>query len=181
MAEDEAGEVIGEDLDLLRGQWTSILQEAGDAVAPALLHQDLSVVQRLMRDVYSPETDELIVDCPEQADEALAFAQMLPGESPRIIVYEGEPPLFEHYGVKPQLDKDFQRKVWLPGGGYLVWDTTEALTVIDVNTGKYIGGRRFGRHGVSDEFGGGSGNRPACPPAGHRRDHYHRFHRHGPR
>lgn len=73
MAEDEAGEVIGEDLDLLRGQWTSILQEAGDAVAPALLHQDLSVVQRLMRDVYSPETDELIVDCPEQADEALAF------------------------------------------------------------------------------------------------------------
>lgn len=65
---------------------------------------------------------------------------MLPGESPRIIVYEGEPPLFEHYGVKPQLDKDFQRKVWLPGGGYLVWDTTEALTVIDVNTGKYIGG-----------------------------------------
>ncbi|CAM4337726.1 MULTISPECIES: Rne/Rng family ribonuclease [Paenibacillus] len=141
VAEDEAGEVIGEDLDLLRGQWTSILQEAGDAVAPALLHQDLSVVQRLMRDVYSPETDELIVDCPEQADEALAFLRkMLPGESPRIIVYEGEPPLFEHYGVKPQLDKDFQRKVWLPGGGYLVWDTTEALTVIDVNTGKYIGG-----------------------------------------
>lgn len=141
VAEGEDGWAIGEDLTLLRRQWAAISDKAKHASAPALLHQDLSMIQRLMRDVYSPETDELIMDCPEQAEEAQAFLRgMLPGESPRVIVYEGETPLFDHYDVKSQLEKDFQRKIWLPGGGYLIWDTTEALTVIDVNTGKYIGG-----------------------------------------
>ncbi|MNJ58825.1 Ribonuclease E [compost metagenome] len=65
---------------------------------------------------------------------------MLPGNPQPIKIYKKDIPLFEFYGVQNQLDKDFQRKVWLPGGGYLVWDQTEALTVIDVNTGKYVGG-----------------------------------------
>ncbi|MDU2242880.1 MAG: Rne/Rng family ribonuclease [Paenibacillus sp.] len=141
VAEEEDGEAIGEDLAQLRKQWAAILEKAKHAAGPVVLHQDLSMIQRLMRDVYSPETDELIMDCPEQAEEALAFLQaMLPGETPRVIVYDGAAPLFDHYEVKPQLEKDFQRKIWLPGGGYLVWDTTEALTVIDVNTGKFTGG-----------------------------------------
>jgi ribonuclease G len=141
VADEEDGEAIGDDLTQLRKQWTAILEKAKHAAAPVVLHQDLSMIQRLMRDVYSPETDELIMDCPEQAEEAQAFLQaMLPGETPRVIVHEGAVPLFDYYEVKPQLEKDFQRKIWLPGGGYLVWDTTEALTVIDVNTGKFTGG-----------------------------------------
>ncbi|WP_059049655.1 Rne/Rng family ribonuclease [Paenibacillus senegalimassiliensis] len=141
VAEEEDVKSIEEDLLLLRNQWASILDKAEQLTAPVVLHHDLSMIQRLMRDAYSPETDELIMDSPEQAEEALTFLQgMLPGESPDIIIYEGDTPVFDYYDVKPQLEKDFQRKIWLPGGGYLVWDTTEALTVIDVNTGKFTGG-----------------------------------------
>lgn len=141
VAEEEDVKSIAEDLLLLRNQWASILDKAKRLAAPVVLHHDLSMIQRLMRDAYSPETDELIMDNREQAEEALSFLQgMLPGESPDVIIYEGETPVFDHYDVRPQLEKDFQRKIWLSGGGYLVWDTTEALTVIDVNTGKFTGG-----------------------------------------
>ncbi|MNJ44455.1 Ribonuclease G [compost metagenome] len=140
VAELEERDAIAKDLSLLRKQWEAILEKGNGSTAPALLHQDLSMVQRLMRDVYSPETDEIIMDCSERAEEAALFLQiMLPGNTQHIKTYKKDTPLFEYYGVQSQLDKDFQRKVWLPGGGYLVWDQTEALTVIDVNTGKYIG------------------------------------------
>lgn len=141
VAELEELGAISLDLSLLRKQWASILEKSKTSVAPSLLHQDLSMVQRLMRDVYSPETDEIIMDCPKRAEEVASFLEMmLPGNPQSIKIYSKDIPLFEFYGVQSQLDKDFQRKLWLPGGGYLVWDQTEALTVIDVNTGKYIGG-----------------------------------------
>ncbi|MNJ47484.1 Ribonuclease G [compost metagenome] len=141
VAELEERDAIANDLSLLRKQWAAIVEKGSDSIAPALLHQDLSMVQRLMRDVYSPGTDEIIMDCSERAEEAASFLElMLPGGPQPIKTHDKEIPLFEYYGVQHQLEKDFQRKVWLPGGGYLVWDQTEALTVIDVNTGKYIGG-----------------------------------------
>lgn len=139
-AEHAGSEAIQEDLTLLRGRWNTILNKSDNGMSPCVLHHDLSMVQRLMRDVYSPETDEIIMDGPEQAKEAADFlATMLPGESPNIVKYKKDYPIFEFYGIRQQLEKDFLRKLWLPGGGYLVWDTTEALTVIDVNTGKFTG------------------------------------------
>ncbi|AZK46502.1 Rne/Rng family ribonuclease [Paenibacillus lentus] len=141
VAELEELEAIELDLSLLRKQWATILEKSKKSIAPALLHQDLSMVQRLMRDVYSPETDEIIMDCAQRVKEVASFLEMmLPGNPQPIKIYDKNIPLFEFYGVQNQLEKDFQRKVWLPGGGYLVWDQTEALTVIDVNTGKYVGG-----------------------------------------
>lgn len=140
VAENEQAESIDEDLKLLRKQWEAIGKRAGEVQAPALLHQDLSMVQRLMRDVYIPHTGELILDSKQQAKEALAFLEgMLQGDLPRVHDYQEDKPIFEAYGIQDQLDKDFQRKLWLPGGGYLIWDRTEALTVIDVNTGKFTG------------------------------------------
>ncbi|MNZ65668.1 Ribonuclease G [compost metagenome] len=139
-AEHAGSEAIQEDLTLLRGRWNTILSKSDTGISPCVLHHDLSMVQRLMRDVYSPETDELIMDNPEQAKEAADFlATMLPRESPNIVKYKKDSPIFDFYGIRQQLEKDFLRKLWLPGGGYLVWDTTEALTVIDVNTGKFTG------------------------------------------
>jgi ribonuclease G len=141
VAENAEQQAIAEDLVMLRDRWIRIQEMAEDVKAPSLLHHDLDMVQRLMRDIYSPETDELIIDCPEQVVEMSTFlGTMLPGESPEFVVYEGEEGLFDHYGIRQQLEKDFQRKVWLPGGGYIVWDNTEAMTVIDVNTGKFTGG-----------------------------------------
>lgn len=144
VAEHAGKEAVAEDLANLRKQWSMIVDKGESAAAPSTLHQDLSMVQRLIRDVYSPLTDELIMDCPEQAEEVSDFlSSMLQGRKPPIRLYREHKPLFEHYGIKQQLDKDFQRKIWLPGGGYLVWDITEALTVIDVNTGKFTGGENL--------------------------------------
>lgn len=138
---EHAGEAaIQEDLTLLRGQWKTIVDNSTKVASPCLLHQDLSMLQRLMRDVYSPETDEIVIDSRKEAKEIREFlSAMLPGKTLKIVLHKSHFPIFEHYGIKQQLDKDFLRKIWLPGGGYLVWDTTEALTVIDVNTGKFTG------------------------------------------
>ncbi|WMT43587.1 Rne/Rng family ribonuclease [Paenibacillus sp. D2_2] len=142
VAENAEPNSIAEDLNMLRDRWSHIQATAEEMSAPSPLHHDLGMVQRLMRDIYSPETDELIMDCPEQLEQTSAFlGTMLPGRSPKITVYEGEVGLFEHYGIRQQLEKDFQRKIWLPGGGYIVWDNTEAMTVIDVNTGRFTGGQ----------------------------------------
>jgi len=142
VAENAEPNSIAEDLNMLRDRWSHIQATAEEMGAPSLLHHDLGMVQRLMRDIYTPETDELIMDCPEQLEQTNEFlGTMLPGRSPKITVYEGEVGLFEHYGIRQQLEKDFQRKIWLPGGGYIVWDNTEAMTVIDVNTGRFTGGQ----------------------------------------
>ncbi|WP_138496232.1 Rne/Rng family ribonuclease [Paenibacillus pinistramenti] len=140
IVEDHDRSAIEEDLALLRRQWEDVQLKSQQFGAPALLHRELSMVQRLIRDVFSPQTDELLVDCAVQAEEAGQFLDNLnPGTKPQIVVHKSAVPLFEAYGVKQQLDKDFQRKVWLPDGGYLIWDQTEAMNVVDVNTGKYVG------------------------------------------
>ena len=142
VAENAEPASIAEDLGMLRDRWNHIQATAKKIGAPSLLHHDLGMVQRLMRDIYSPETDELIMDCPEQLEQTNEFlGMMLPGKFPKLTVYEGGDGLFEHYGIRQQLEKDFQRKIWLPGGGYIVWDNTEAMTVIDVNTGRFTGGQ----------------------------------------
>ncbi|CAM3084353.1 Rne/Rng family ribonuclease [Paenibacillus sediminis] len=141
LTEDVHSHLIAADLDLLRKQWFNILQLAESSISPARLHQDLSMLQRLIRDAYTPYTDELILDNKVQAEEAAAFLQaMIPEANPKIAVYQQDEPIFITYGVQAALEKDLQRKVWLPSGGYIVWDQTEALTVIDVNTGKFTGG-----------------------------------------
>ena len=133
-------EAIQDDLAMLRKQWANIQLQATSGIAPSLLHRDLSMVQRLLRDVFSPSTDELIMDSSEQAEEASQFLDQFHSENrPAIRIHPPGISLFEAYGVQKQLDKAFQRKVWLESGGYLIWDQTEALHVVDVNTGKFVG------------------------------------------
>lgn len=142
VAEHQSVEAIEQDFKFLKEQWNRISEKAQKAHSPSALHHDLSMVQRLIRDAYSPQTDQIIIDSKKVADEVSTFlSSMLPNENPHIIVYDGTEPLLNHYHVNTQVERDFGRKIWLPGGGYLVWDHTEALTVIDVNTGKYTGGQ----------------------------------------
>ena len=144
VSESESMESIDGDLIQLRKQWERIQFKAESSHAPRLLHRDLSIVQRFIRDSYTEGNDEFIIDDEQRAKEAAAyFLEMVYSENPKIHVHEGNQTVFEAYGVQEQLEKDFKRKVWLGGGGYVVIDHTEALTVIDVNTGKYIGGRNL--------------------------------------
>lgn len=141
VSEDEHPDAIAGDLHLLREQWGNILECADSSTAPCLLHQDLSIVQRFIRDVFDPQHDELWIDSRKEAKEAEMFLdEIAHGNHLPVCVYQGHEPIFKSYGVQEQLERDFARKVTLESGGTIIWDQTEALTVVDVNTGKYIGG-----------------------------------------
>lgn len=140
VAEGESKEAIESDIQLLRALWIQIEERAAAVSAPAQLHQDLSIIERLVRDMFTPQTERVIIDDLVQKEEIASFlSRVLPDWANRVEVYKGSEPILTHYGVKEQLDRAFEHKVWLRNGGYLVVDYTEALTVIDVNTGKFIG------------------------------------------
>ena len=100
---------------------------------------------------------------------------------PRIELYTGAAPIFDHFGVEAQIDANLGRKVWLKSGGYLIVDQSEALTAIDVNTGRYVGKRDLEETDPQDEPRGREGDRLSAPLPEHRRPHHPRPHRHGVR
>ncbi|WP_374017215.1 Rne/Rng family ribonuclease [Paenibacillus thiaminolyticus] len=140
VAEGESRETLHGDIEVLRELWNRITLRSAQAEAPALLHHDLNMVERLVRDAFSRDVDQLLIDNFRQAERLHTFVRSVAPElENRIHTYKEAEPLFRRYHVQEQLDKAFQRKTWLESGGYLVWDQTEALTVVDVNTGKYTG------------------------------------------
>ncbi|GAF10049.1 cytoplasmic axial filament protein CafA and Ribonuclease G [Paenibacillus pini JCM 16418] len=141
VSEEEHPEAIEGDLNLLRSQWRSIQDRAQTSIAPCLLHRDLSIVQRLIRDVCDLQHDELWINSLKEAKEAEVYLEeMTSGAHLPVHHYVGSEPIFKAFGVIEQLEKDFARKVILQSGGSIVLDQTEAFTVVDVNTGKYTGG-----------------------------------------
>jgi ribonuclease G len=136
----ETVEAIKEDLHTLRKAWQSIVQRSVQVDAPYELHRDSALVERIVRDVITPDTEELIIDDEVSMLEAKAYLRhSAPALEEKVRLYSDSQPLFDKYGIKEQLDKAFQSRIWLQSGGYLIWDQTEALTVIDVNTGKFTG------------------------------------------
>jgi len=146
LAESATEEDLRADLDYLRSLWRAIRERAlgGNAGAsqPRLLHEDLSLSQRVLRDMVSAETGRVIVDSRETFQKLAAFAEhYMPRVRGRIEHYTGERPLFELYDVEAEIERALSRRVALKSGGTLVIDQTEALTTIDVNTGGFVGGR----------------------------------------
>jgi ribonuclease G len=139
-AEGESREALAEDLAALREVWREVERRGTQARAPEEMHRDYGLVQRLIRDVFTPDMEELVLDEENACSEARAYLQRLdPALANRVRLYRDPVPMYDKTGVNEQLDKAFQPRIWLKSGGYLVWDQTEALTVIDVNTGKYTG------------------------------------------
>jgi ribonuclease G len=128
------------DIRFLAKLWTRILRKSEQVGAPALLHYDMDVVLRTVRDLFTADTQRLVVDDARDHQRILDFVDtVMPRLTPRIELY-GEPePIFDHFGIENQIAKALERKVWLKSGGYIVIDHTEALTVVDVNTGRYVG------------------------------------------
>ncbi|MFE4714482.1 MULTISPECIES: Rne/Rng family ribonuclease [unclassified Paenibacillus] len=141
VSEDQPQEAVGGDLAFLRAQWDHISRRALSSEVPALLHADLSIVQRFIRDAFNPERDELVLDSAKAAKEAEVFLDdMAPGGYKPVGLYSGKESILTAYGVQEQLHRGFARKIMLEGGATLIWDEAEALTVIDVNTAQYTGG-----------------------------------------
>ena len=135
-------EALETDLENLVQQWKGIVSTAREQDAPCLIYQDFGLVGRILRDEPFGAVDEIIVDSEEDYNHILSFLERFPPSwaPPEVSLHRGNIPLFEFWGIEKDLESALDRKVWLESGAYLVIDQTEALTVIDVNTGKYTGG-----------------------------------------
>jgi ribonuclease G len=147
LAESAAEDELKSDLEYLRHLWR-VIEERSRAdkggPPPRLLYQDLSLAQRVLRDMVSGTTGRVIVDSRENFQKLAAFAETyMPKVRSRLEHYTGERPLFDLYNVETEIEKALSRRVALKSGGYLMIDQTEALTTIDVNTGGYVGSRSF--------------------------------------
>jgi ribonuclease G len=140
-----AGEAeLRADLDYLRSLWQAVRERSLGAAPPQLLYQDLSLAQRVLRDMVGTETARVVVDSRENYQKLAAFAERyMPQVRGKLEHYAGERPLFDLHNVDEEIERALSRRVDLKSGGTLIIDQTEALTTIDVNTGGYVGGRSF--------------------------------------
>ena len=132
------------DLRYLTELWEHIRRRSEKAAAPTLIHHDLDLVLRTIRDVLSPEFKTVWVDSVEQYQRAVEFLdQIQPNLVSRVRLYRPDEPIFDEFGIEAEIAKALKSKVWLKSGGYIVINQTEALVAIDVNTGKYVGKRNL--------------------------------------
>jgi ribonuclease E len=139
-AEGASADDLRADLARLQARWETVERKAKKASAPAAIYSEPELVVRVIRDIFSPDFVELVVDgddLHQRVEEYLA--EVAPDLLPKLHKHQGKLPVFEHYRVVEQIHKALERKVWLPSGGSIVIDRTEAMTVIDVNTGKFVG------------------------------------------
>ena len=133
-------EEIAADMSFLYTLWLDIRQKAEKKPAPMLLHYDLDVVQRILRDQVTDEFKAIWVDNEELYESVLTFMQRFqPALVNRVKMYTRSAPIFDAFNITQELEKALRPKVWLKSGGYLVINQTEALVAIDINTGKYVG------------------------------------------
>ena len=128
------------DIRFLLKLWKRIVAKSEQMGGAALVHYDMDLVLRTVRDLFTADTQRLIVDNPRDHQRVMDFVDtVMPRMKARVELYEEPEPIFDRFGIESQITKALERKVWLKSGGYIVIDHTEALTVIDVNTGRYVG------------------------------------------
>jgi len=144
VAEDARDEELAADIAYLRRLWAEIRQRTHGAKPPTLLHHDLTLAQRVLRDLVTRETTRIVIDSRENFQKLSAFAHEYVTQVAGLLEhYNGERPLFDLHGVEDEIQKALARRVDLKSGGYLIIDQTEAMTTIDVNTGGFVGARNF--------------------------------------
>ncbi len=139
-AEGATEEQLTRDVQRLTSQWEHISRQVETIQAPALLHSEPDLLVKIVRDVFNEDFTKMLI----QGDEALSTIQsyleaVAPDLLERVERYEGDHDPFDEFRITEQIEKALDRKVWLPSGGSLVIDRTEAMTVVDVNTGKFVG------------------------------------------
>jgi ribonuclease G len=139
-SESKTPDELRADLNFLKRIWESIQEKAKTVDAPSILHQDLGIIFRVIRDLHSHNLKKIIVDDVFVYERIGEFLKdYLPEEGCEVVHFTEKDPIFEVFGIEIEIAKLLQKKIWLKSGGYIVLDYTEALTVIDVNTGRYLG------------------------------------------
>ena len=142
--ENATSDEIHSDLAFVLRVWERIVQKQKMISAPSLIHQDLALAMRTIRDLNWPNIEKVRIDSRETYDQVAGFVrELIPDAFSLIEHYPGGRPIFELYGVEDEIQKALQRKVPLKSGGYLIIDQTEAMTTIDINTGSFVGNRNL--------------------------------------
>ena len=141
-AEGASAEDVERDLDFLQRLWTSIQARAQEVKAPALVYQEAELPLRVVRDLFKPDFERALVDDDRTYKRIVGYLKKTsPEMAERVTRYRDKEPLFEAFAVESEIRSTLSRRVDLPSGGYLVFDYAEAFTVIDVNTGRFVGSR----------------------------------------
>jgi len=128
------------DIRFLIQVWNEIIRTKDKVGAPSLLHPDLDLILRATRDLFTSDVQKLVIDDRDEHERILRFVrEQAPHLESQIELYSGQEPIFDAYGIEQELKRAGQRKVWLKSGGYIIIDQAEALTAIDVNSGRYVG------------------------------------------
>lgn len=140
VAEQATDEEIASELQFLVRLWQKVQEKSDFVTAPRLVHAEETLLFRTVRDMFTSDVQEFIINDKDYYEKVMAVVNIIsPGMMDRLKLFEEEGNIFDYYNIEDKITKALQRKVWLKNGCYLVIDETEALTVIDVNTGKYIG------------------------------------------
>jgi ribonuclease G len=120
--------------------WQKVDRKSASVRAPALVHRELEMTAGLIRDLFTEDVEEVFIDDKDSFAEIQTYLKSVSPElRERVKLYKGREPVFDAFGIEPQIEKTFERKVWLKKGGYIVIDHAEALVAIDVNTGRFTG------------------------------------------
>jgi ribonuclease G len=134
------------DLQYFHKIWLEMRQRSESRRAPAVVYQEPSLVNKLLRDLLTDDYTAIRIDDRKEHERIVEFiGRIMPAVLPRVKLYDKDYPIFEEYGVQAELDKALRSKVWLKSGGSIVINQTEALVAIDVNTGRYVGKKTAGR------------------------------------
>ena len=146
VSEGKSEEDLQFDIQYLSTLWNEIAKKKTQASSPSLIHADLDVVQKVVRDTLTEQVDKIIIDSRADHDRIVKFiSTFMPKMKYVIDLYEEEEPIFDHFGLEVEISRALGRKVWLKSGGYIIIEQTEALTAIDVNTGRFVG-----KHNLED-------------------------------
>lgn len=130
------------DIKYLTKTWAEIDGKSAKSKPPALLHAELDVTLRVVRDLFTADIDRLVIDSSSEHERIQSFVQsFMPEMKQSVELYKGDEPLFDKYGIEVEVTRALGRKVWLKSGGYIIIERTEALTAVDVNTGRFVGKR----------------------------------------
>lgn len=144
VSEGKSEEELKSDMSYLIKLWDSIQKRKEVVSAPALVHGELNLTLRVIRDMFSTDIDRLVIESKEEYEKALEFVNtFMPKLSDFVELYERDEPIFDAYGIELEVSRALGRRVWLKSGGYIIIDQTEALTAIDVNTGRYTGKKKL--------------------------------------
>jgi ribonuclease G len=128
------------DIKHLHKLWQKVERKAASVRAPAVVHRELEMTASLIRDLFTDDVEEVFIDDKDSFAEIQAYLKAVSPElRDRVILYKGREPIFDAFAIEPQIEKTFERKVWLKKGGYICIDHAEALVAVDVNTGRFTG------------------------------------------